>query len=227
MERIGKYFEFGYPHFHRGVDYSWPNQDIDFDKEIRRKRDELGEFLLEKTRAYMRDFSGCRKPQPYPYLMKGEKGLALHIGDGGRWIEVWKMMGANFLGEHNLDSYIDRMICFNIGSDTIEFFDPSILTPRVVKQGEKYSVRYPLPNGLKVIPVSSNLDAETIQRLFGLIKLDTNLQLTLEQAHQEIRNLQGVIDVAEGVCETRNFEGFNIAKASWVASTLMSLCKKD
>ena len=51
MERIGKYFEFGYPHFYRGVDYSWPNQDINFDRGIKEKRDELGEFLLEKQKS--------------------------------------------------------------------------------------------------------------------------------------------------------------------------------
>ena len=226
MERIGKYFEFGYPHFYRGVDYSWPNQEINFDKGIKERRDELGEFLLEKTRAYIKDFSAGKERGPYPYLQTGEKGLALHMGDRGRWIEVWKTIGANFLGEHNLDSYIDRMVCFNSGYDTLEFFDKTILTPKAVKQREKYSVEYPLPKGLEVIPESSHLNPETLQRLFRLIGLDANLQLTLTTSHQEIRNSQGVIDIKEGICEAKDFEGWSLPKASWVASRLMSLCRE-
>ena len=175
----------------------------------------------------MRNFFSCKKMGTYPYLQTGEKGLALHIGDGGRWIEVWKTIGANFLGKHNLDSYIDRMVCFNIGSDTIEFFDAGILAPRVLNQEGIYSVRYPLPKGLEVIPINPSLNPETVQRLFGLVSLNQDFQLALNPAHQEVRTNTGVIDIKEGICEARDFKGWDLPKASWAASRLMSLCKPE
>lgn len=223
MQRVGKYFEFGYPHFHRGIEYNWPNQDVKFGELIEGKREELGEFLITKTREYMQQFSG-KSPKLYPYLQTGMRGLCLHIGDGGRWIEVWKMMGAGFIGAHNLDAYLDRAVAFNVGSDTIEFFDPSILTPRVSKT-DKYEIIYPLPDGMKVITPHRHLNQETIERLFGIMKLETKLQVDLNSDKQEITSQQGKIRVYDRICKVSDFEGFNVTKASWIAATLMTLCK--
>lgn len=226
VERIGKYFEFGYPHFNRGIEYNWPNQDINFGDQITSKKEELGEFLLEQTRKYMDDFFN-KKHRSYPYLQTGMNGLALHIGDGGRWIEVWKMMGASFIGGHNLDSYIERAVAFNVGSDTIEFLDPTILTPRVSKQGENYTISYPLPHGMNVIPNHEDYNSQSIERLLQLVGLKTELTFNREENKQEISTLEGKITLEGGICELKDFKAWDLPKATWVASHLMSLCKLD
>ena len=226
MKRTGKFFEYGYPHFFKGVEYNLPNQDIDIDKAISSSKQELGDFLLEKTRGYMNEFSG-ESSRAYPYLQVGVKGLALHIGDGGRWIEVWKMIGPSFLGEHNLDSYKDRMIAFNIGSDTIEFFDKTILTPRITKNNKGFLVNYPLPENQAVIPDSKYYHLETLTRLYQISGLSSEIEFEKEKDLQKIISKQGKIKISNSNLEVSGFEKWDLAKASWVAARIMSLCNPD
>jgi hypothetical protein len=172
----------------------------------------------------MDDFS-VKKHRPYPYLQIGMNGVALHIGDDGRWIEVWKMPGASFIATHNRFSYIERAVAFNIGSDTIEFLDPTILTPRVLKQEDKYTATYPLPNGMNVIPNNEDYNPESIKKLLGLIRLCADMTFSQGETKQEISTSEGRFVVEKGLCKIIGFEGWNLPKATWVASHLMSFCK--
>lgn len=225
MERVGKYFEFGAPYFDGGVSYNWPNCEIDYDKLFLEKKDEMGDMLIDKLKGYIGDFRVFTSVPHYPHLQDGEKGLALHLGDGGRWIEIWKMMGASFLGEHNLDAYSDRAACFNIGSDVLEYLDPSVLAPRISVE-ESYVMRYPLPEGLVGIE-HEYFNKETFNRFYGMMDLDTDIKFINELGNQRIENADGIITIKDGVCEGRGFKGWHAPKASLIISKLMALCKKD
>jgi len=226
MERIGKHFEFGYPSFSRGIDYSYPNRNFGYKRLLEQKKEELVEPLLEKLRTYIPQFRVHTSMPPYPYSQLGMQGLCLHLGDGGRWIEIWDMMGIHFINEHNLDSYVDRAVCFNIGSDVLEFLDPSILAPRILTERDQYTLRYPLPKGLSLIPSNNILHYEAaLKNMFKIRGLGDEFKLNLEKSHQQIQTSKGTVHIENGVCEGRGFQSWDVSHASWPIAKLMSLCR--
>ena len=222
MERKGVLFEIGYPHFYEGVNYCWPNRDKDYDALFLDKRDELGEVLIENLKRYISDFGVCASVPPYPNLQKGEKGLALHLGDGGRWIELWKMLGSHFINGHNLDSWIDKAAAFNIGSDVLEYLSPEILAPRIMKKGGKWSMRYPLPDGVDRIE-HELFSEESLRNVYELVDFDPDIRITDENNLQKIVNSNGEIVIENDFCKGRNFESWDVAKSSFVIARVMLL----
>jgi len=221
--RVGKHFEFGYPHIHeRGISYHWPNEEQDWDRLLEERKGELGKLLLGNLEKYMAEFD-VRKTIP-PYIEDGERGLTFHLGMGGRWIEVWKDTAGYFVCAHNLDAYSERAAGFNIGSDTLEHLDPTILAPRFFVEGGRYVMRYPLPAGMRVI---SHLTEENLRSLYELVGLKPDVHLTNEAEAQGIENSDGVVVVEKGICEGSGFERWNVTKASWIMSRIMSLCGRD
>lgn len=225
MERKGKHFELGYPNIERGIVYGYPNQSINYQELLIEKKDELGELLIPNLRKYIEEFEVRTHTSHYPYLQKGEKGLVLHLGDGGRWMEVWDIMGCYFMNAHNLDAYRDRAVGFNIGADVLEHLDPEILAPRMLIEDGEYVMRYPLPDGLDLIPIDPKYyNKESLERIYKLIELKTDIELIFGDDYQEVRNSDGVFKIKGGFCEGREFKKWAIPKASWVLSRLMVLC---
>lgn len=224
MERQGKHFEFGYPHIFGGIDYSYPNSKINYKKRIEEKKEELENLCMNNLKKYMVDFKIDRDFPHYPYLQDGQEGFALHIGDGGRWIEVWDEMGIHFINGHNLDSYIERAVAFNIGSDILEHVDKNILAPRILFEKEKFTIKYYLPNGLKLIPEQKFLNEELINRIFKVAELKNDAKIITEKDYQEIKNSDGGIIIKDGICEGKNFEGWKFHRATWVAAKVMGPC---
>ena len=74
--RIAGYFEFGYPYFFGGIDYSWPDEKRDYNEVFRQKRKGIAGLLAETAKKYMNEF-GLRKTTPsfYPKVTKGRKGI--------------------------------------------------------------------------------------------------------------------------------------------------------
>ena len=225
MERTGRHFEFGYPHFNSGINYNWPDEAEDYFAMLKEKKEELAPILLKRLTGYIVEFRIRTYMPPYPHIQRGTTGLVLHLGDGGRWISLGREIGAWFLSEHNLDAYAERAACLNIGSDTLEFLDDSILAPRVsVEKGEyrKYIIKYPLPKGMKTID-NPRLNQETVTHLAELVNW-AGTKLVVEEGMQRLEYKSGAITIKEGMCEGRGFEKWDNPRASWVMSKLMSLC---
>lgn len=226
MERKGKQFDGDYPSFFRGVTYAWPDLDRrqEFDEVLVQSRERLAPVLLENLKKYFEDF-GISEYSGYPYSDIGMKKLALHVGMGGRWIEVGPEVGGYFMGEHNLDAWAERAIAMNIGSDVIESLDEEILAPRVIVKNGDYTIRHVVPHGQGLID-SPYFDAETLKRLYEVVKLDSNIGIEQDGHSQRIVNPQGEIVIKDGFCEARGFTGWNIPKISWVTARLMNLYER-
>lgn len=221
MKREARRFEFGAPHFYQGISYSWPNHIKDYDTLLNERKEELAPILQDKLREYIKEFKVHTFTPHYPYIQIGMTGFVLHLGDSGRWLEVCKNMGIWFLVNHNLDSYADRAARFNVGSDTLELLDDSILAPRILIQEGKYVLKYPLPAGTKTID-DPLLNQKSIDNLVELVGWK-DAKLVIGENKRKIEYAKGIITIQDGICEGRGFEGFDNPKASFIISKLMSL----
>ncbi len=186
IKRIGRIFDLGAPYLagsnsgygNLGVCYDFPESD-DYEKKqkwknrIREKRKELSELLIKNLSNYMDKFDINGKGHGIPYPQIAKDGVVLHMGNNGRWFEVYSMLGG-FLSFHNIDASSEAVAGFNIGSDTLEFLDDSLLCPRIDLHDNKYKITYPLPNNEKELPVKkvkSLTDPEIFQKWFEIMKL--------------------------------------------------------
>ncbi|MFH1455928.1 MAG: hypothetical protein ABIF40_03190 [archaeon] len=216
--RIGKKFEFGYPCIGQGLGYRWPDEEIDYNLKLKEQKEELGKFLLEKTKEYIETFE-ISTYRGYPYLQFGDDGFAIHIGDGGRWVDIGNQM-FNALGSfHNLDYYGEHFAGFNLASDTLEYLDETIKAPRILKND---IVQYSLPNGSQIIPPEIFPKQEILQRFFDIAQLGTIENIQLDEDQQIINKSQGIISITNGVCEGKEFHGFHLNKATKVIAYLLT-----
>jgi len=216
--RIGKKFEFGYPCIGQGLDYNWPNEEIDYNKKLKEQKEELGKFLLERTKEYIETFE-IDTSRSFPYLQFGDSGFAIHIGYGGHWIDIGNQI-FNALGSfHNLDYYEERFAGFNLASDTLEYLDETIKAPRILKDSV---VQYALPNDSQIIPPDIFPKQEILQRFFDIAQLGTIENIQLDEEQQIIKNSQGIISISNGVCEGKEFHPYHLNKATRVIAYLLT-----
>ncbi len=219
--RTARYFEFGYPYFFGGIEYSWPDGRIDYDGVFRQKRGDITRLLDETAKRYMEEFGLSRTtPSYYPRVMEGDKGITVSLGNGGRFIELWKMPGAYFISGNNLDGYRENAVAFNVGSDVLEAVDETFLAPRIITEGPNWVLRYPLPGGVKKI-ATLKADERFIKKFYETAGFET--EITIEDGElQRVVSPRGIITIQDGVCEGRGFEGWNAARASWIIAKIMS-----
>ena len=222
MNRLGAVFDFGWPHFFEGVCYSWPNQKVDYDKLFLEKRDGLSPLLLVEMKKQISAMGVSTSVPPYPNVQQGERGLAMGLGDGGRWIELWKMMGSYFINGHNLDSWKDNAAAFNIGSHVLEYLAPGILAPRVRNNDGDWEISYPLPAGIENIDYE-DFPEDPLRRIYEIVGLNPDFEIIREHGLQKVVNGNGEIFTENGFCKTRGFKRWDVPKSSFVASKLLSL----
>ena len=225
MAREGRYFEVGFPHFKGGVAYGFPDESREYMELLVDRRVEMGDHLLDKLREYIPEFKVSTITPSYPYIQRCERGVVLHLGDGGRWIDVVRGMGGHFLSEHNLDSFKDRAVAMNIGADALEYLDESIRAPRILVEDASYVLNYPLPVGVDRLSGEEFSEA-TIKRVYEISDLAQDVTYSGD-GPQTISNSQGTIGVEEGALVGRGFEGWNAGSASWVMSMLMRFSKPE
>ena len=99
-----------------------------WEERLKAKKQELATNLLERLSEYKACFeiSGWSN---YPHPQIVDKGVVLCKGRDGSWIEVKSMIGGSFLAFQNLDRFAEAIAGFNIGSDTLEYLDESLLCP--------------------------------------------------------------------------------------------------
>ncbi len=221
MDREGRYFEFGYPHFKRGLTFQFPDMSLDYPGLLMERQDELKPHLLDRMKGYFEEF-GIRSPSMYPYLDTSRRAIGLHIGTDQKSVTLAPEAMNPFLSEHNLDGWGNmRAAGVNVAADALEYLDPSILAPRISIENGVYVMRYPLPNGIDMIG-HENFGPPAFDALYQSAGLDRAINYT-PGSTQVIENSQGVIKIKDGMCEGRWANEIHASNASWVMSILMTL----
>lgn len=223
MNRKGVYFDIDYPHIEGGVRYSWPYDYETFNEQFLAKKEEMGALLLENFRGYAQEFNVFGIEGPIPYMQHGEKGLALHMGHGGRWIEMWNHGAGYFLNGHNLDAYAENAAAFNIGSDIVEYLDESILAPRISAPDGDYVFTYPLPHGKETI-TDERFCERSVRNFYNLFEWP-EFSFTNESDLQRVESEKGIIEIRKGMCVGKGFTGWDMPRASFIIAKLMYLSK--
>jgi len=229
-ERIGKAFPCGYPCLQpsNGIDYPWPSETgEEFRPLFDAKKSELGEYLLEQTKKHMETLD--IQISGYPYLQDGMRGLALHTGDGGRWFGLGVSdLGNCIAGDHNLDSYRDRILAFSVISDALEFLDHEVKAARIVPvQGEDFRLEYTLPVGNSSLPVDRHpnlVDKAIMQRRCDIARVGKLEDINVGDDSQVYRTERGIVRFENGQGIGESFRGFSAPGASWLIARMLGTC---
>lgn len=158
----------------------------------------------------------------YPYYISYQRGFGFPFGDR----EDIEFDGSSdmFIGFHNTPNCWKKgIICFNLGSDILEFLDEEIGAPRISLKDGTYIIKYPLPFGEKVLPVDSNewfFKGDGLQKIFEFEKLG-KINRNYRSNIQEISCEKGYIKIEDGICSGEGFKGFDICKATFPISKLL------
>lgn len=218
IKRVGQRFEDGTPHIYdRGLSYSWPTGNTEeWQETFKHNKDSVGEFLLNRARVYIADFHVNTFLPSYPHLQNGMDGLAIHIGDRGRWVEVDASFSTYMGNFHNIDAYDDQILGFNLISDLLEKLNPTILAPRIRTD---YTLEYPLPAGTKLLrPDSPIFQTDYQKKLHELAGLGRFKSVILEDTKQTIASDNGMIVIENEMCKSVGYEGFYVPNATVIAA---------
>jgi hypothetical protein len=225
--RFGKPFRLGNPYIEDGggLVYCWPgNSKEPYEQIFRDNKDKVGDFLLEKARAYIKDFEVWTYAG-YPHLQISDDGPIVHIGDGGRWIEFVPSSIGGMASLHNLDGYHEQSLGFDLTSDLLEKLDSEIIAPRISKE---YIIEYALPKGFKSLPENSSvLNPQWLEKMCGVLKLGQFKGLKVEKDNQTIEIGGGEITTRDGFCKASGFLGSHIRNATFLVAKLVDSCTAD
>ena len=227
--RKGKMFEMGYPYLSgsstdlgrdQGVVYMFPERsfrDNSYEKSFRDKKEGLANHLVGKLSEYMEEFNISGGHTSIQYSGTRE-GFVLHMMNGGRWIEVCPEIDG-FLNFHYLDGFSQAIVGFNIGSDTLEYLDESILCPRISKREDGYKIIYPTPDGegLSNKAINKLSDEKIFKRIFELVKLDKP-KLTNPFGYNF---KEGNINAQDSYIEGNVTNGWDVSKTSFVMAKML------
>ena len=207
------------------MSFSFVNAERRFD--INKQKQRIGENLLSKVKTHMQTF-GVHTAHNYPYLDVGTQGVSFHIGTDERWITI-KDYCLGFISTHNLDAVADRIVAFNVGADVLEYLDREVLASRIFLEEGNPVMKYPLPEGFKKIPIEHPelryfLREGRLEKVFKIGGAGTITKKDLEGERQEILCEKGLVVLGEGMCEGRNFEGYDICKATFPIAKLVDSC---
>lgn len=216
-------FKNGYPYLpgDGGISYEWP--DPSYRERFSARRKELAPELLERARHYMGEFDVGALNSSCPHVTEGERGMSFHIGTGGRLVRIADFM-SGFVVFHNMDGYHEWFLGFNLASDTLEMLDESIEAPRVLAIDGGFALRYPLPDGHRVLDLKRYpqlLDREWLQRRFDIMELGAVQRTSADEDAQEITGERGRIRIADGVCVSSGFERWDACRPGFVISQLL------
>jgi hypothetical protein len=208
--RTGKKFAMGNPYLAGGgISYFWPGDYKDYEKIFNERREELGEYLLERARQSV-EVHGLKRFGLYPYRQSGMKYETIHTGDGGEWMEFGYFISGGMVSFHNVDGYRERLMGFNLTSDALEFLDATVLAPRANVGDGNLVLVYPLANGL--------IEAEHFWRKEQIDKLSEFAGLgqveSVDLVNREIRLQQGRVILTDDSCRGERFTRFNAVRAT-------------
>ncbi len=201
----------------------WPNNPKERNTEFYKKRKELLAILNPNFALYSLTFGAGTVPGNSAVL--GERGILLEWINRGRSIDFRETAGARFVSGHNLGSWVDNAVAFNLASDVLEQLFPDLRAPRIYKSRDEFEIKYPLPGG------RSPLDNQKFSRgglnsLYSLVKLPVP-EIRKTKTEQVIQVPEGIIVIDRDCLKTQGFQNRNIPKSSFIASRLMCFTNQD
>lgn len=225
MGRKGVIFECGWPNFDFGqIHYAWPNEFEEMNKKFSNNLLGLVGIIGENFKRYSAEF-GLRSVSSDPAIIQG-KGIIASWHDNGRDIEFYGMCGANFVNGYNLDSWVDNVVAFNLGSDVLEFLSPEVLAARVSYDNENWQIKYALPEG-SALKDSVKASKKWIDKVYSVAKIGGSPDVKIEGDSLVLENDNGRIIVDDEYLRTEGFSKEYVPGSSFAASKLMNLTKSD
>jgi len=225
MVRQAKEFEIGAPHIGDNI-VQYPQPTRDYKKEFRRafqeRKEEMGNFLLEKLKSF--DYkSDLWDKKYYPYLQVGESMLVFHVDGNGAWIEVGDHI-TNVVAEHNLDFVDQKVLAFNLASETLEYLDAEMLAPRISLEANLYNFNYPLAKRNPMILTKPFAEVEIEwQAIFERIEVGKG-EFSRRDDSLEILLAEGKLVVQEGMCQGIGYKKCNLCKGTYALAKILDYC---
>ena len=223
-ERTGKQFVLGTPYIHsNGLYYTYPKGDTkEFECTFKSWKDEIGAFLLRQSKTYINEFA-VRVEPAWPHLQNGERGLVVHLGGGGRWVEFGLGFGGVIADLHNMDAFDEQILGFNLASDLLEKVEADIRAPRITA---KYDIVYALPFGLMSLPIHNNpiFSENWVDKWSERVAKLGSVRISISEEGQEFAFKAGKIIVKDGECRGEGFTGFSIPGATTLIAKLVDSC---
>lgn len=223
-ERAGKTFDLGAPYLSPsgGISYFWPDMSGNYASVFKSRIGDLGDALLERSREMAGPLGVRSSSRHYPHLQRGEH-LTVHIGEGGRWVEIGAFIANGMAAFHNLDGYADQALGFDLASHALEFLDPQVLAPRIAREGGTYSLAYPFPRENGPLPLQREPGRwmDWLERQADSLRLGGIAELTATPDSARIVLEQGHILIGEGMCRGHGFRGYDAIRATGLLAKIV------
>ncbi|MGD0728722.1 MAG: hypothetical protein ABR981_01465 [Candidatus Micrarchaeaceae archaeon] len=228
VKRTGKVFELGNPYLNEGGScYFWPSGNRESNVALfRNKKDALGEHLVTMIREYNKSLETRMEEPHYPRLQLADESITIHIGNGGRWFGLGYDIGGGIMSMHNLDSYVDRILAFNVTSDCLEFLHKDMKAPKIIPEGnEIYKIEYPLPEGYSLLPMNSPflLNRDLLKRICNVSKIGF-LGIKEQKTKQEVLLDGAKVNIEDGICIGEGFKRWGVPRSTYLLAKLVDSC---
>jgi hypothetical protein len=128
-----------------------------------------------------------------------------------------------------VDSFLHRVVGFDVAADFLEKVDLEVVAPRIVYEKGNFIPRYALPKGNVLLPTKNPeltdfFHKGLLKRIFDLGGFNGYSRIEETETSQRIVLSRGEILVSGGIVEARGFSGYDVCNITWPISKLISSC---
>jgi len=211
-------FELGNPYLNsKGVLYLWPNST--FKENFLKNVEELKKPLFEKLNEYFVSFNLFNK-KIFPKLSSSNKKnlIEFQIGYNGEYLTLIDDFGC-MINFHNLDGASEKMVGFNIASDTLESLNLEFLAPRILKTDENIEIKYPFTDKaretLDTKKYGNWIQGTLFQKIIDVSNIGQIEKILLKKDSKLIKLSKGIIEIKDNYCQGKGFKGFDVCRATF------------
>lgn len=224
-------FELGNPYLNsKGIIYLWPNQI--FKENFIKRVEELKTPLFEKLNEYFVSFNLFDK-KIFPRLSHSNKKdlIEFQIGYNGAYLTLIDDFGC-MINFHNLDRVSEKIVGFNIASDTLESLNSEFLAPRILKTDENVEIKYPFTDKaretLDTKKYRNWIQGTLFQKIVNISNIGQIEKILLKKDSKLIKLSKGIIEIKDNYCQGKGFKGFDVCRATFpIAKIVDALYYED
>lgn len=211
-------FKLGNPYLSSNdIVYCWP--DSTFKYNFLKRVEELKKPLFIKLKAYFETFDlSDKKFYPRLSFMTKEDLISFQIGRNCACLTLKQYLGG-MINFHNLDGAYEKMVGFNLASDTLEILDSKFLAPRILKTETKIEIKYPFTKKaretLDTEKYNNWIKGDLFQRIINVSNIGQIEKILLKEDLQLIKLSEGIIEIKDNYCSGKDFKGVNVCRATF------------